>query len=89
MAAWKALCPICAACWAACSLFYGWLTPAFVPLLAVSIAFNYTIARLLDVTRPRPALQTAVLRFGVTANLAALIYYKYLAWLLGLANAAF
>jgi alginate O-acetyltransferase complex protein AlgI len=55
-------------------VFYGWLNPAWVPLLLVSIAGNYGIACLLDATRHRQTVRRWVLRFGVTANLFALIY---------------
>lgn len=71
---------------AASLVFYGWLNPAFVPLLLVSIVCNHGIGRLLEATRPRPTLQTWVLRAGVTANLGALVYYKYLGWLVGLVD---
>ena len=59
--------------------FYGWWNPAFVPLLLVSIVANYGVGRLLDPTvwnaseRSRKALLIA----AVSANLAALGYYKY------------
>jgi D-alanyl-lipoteichoic acid acyltransferase DltB (MBOAT superfamily) len=69
-------------------VFYGWFEPAFVPLLVASMAGNYAIGRLLQATRDRPALQGWVLRAGVAANIAALVYYKYLAWLIGLAGAS-
>ena len=68
-------------------VFYGWMTPELVPLLLISIAFNFTVARLLERTRPNKRLQTWVLRFGVAANLTALVYYKYLIWLIDLAVA--
>ena len=69
-------------------VFYGWLNPAWVPLLLVSIAGNYGIACLLDATRQRQAVRRWGLRFGVTANLLALIYYKYFVWLISLADSA-
>jgi alginate O-acetyltransferase complex protein AlgI len=74
---------------AASLIFYGWLTAAFIPLLVVSIGFNFAIARCLEATHERPARQAWMLRFAVGANLIALVYYKYLAWLVGVAAAAF
>jgi D-alanyl-lipoteichoic acid acyltransferase DltB (MBOAT superfamily) len=78
-----------AALWlvAASFVFYGWWTPEYVPLLALSIAGNYAIARLLIATAARPRLPGWVLGAGIAANLAALCWFKYLAWLLGLAGA--
>ncbi len=66
---------------AASFVFYGWWNPAFVPLLVVSIGFNYALARLIP--RAAPRLQSALLGFGIAANLAALGYYKYLAGIVG------
>ncbi|MDR3537304.1 MAG: MBOAT family O-acyltransferase [Acetobacteraceae bacterium] len=71
---------------AASLVFYGWLNPAFVPLLAASTGFNFCTARLLAATRSRPAVQRWVLRAGVAVNLGALVYYKYLGWLVGLGD---
>jgi alginate O-acetyltransferase complex protein AlgI len=69
-------------------VFYGWWTPAFVPLLGISIAFNYAMSRLIGASAKRPRLQSQVLLSAVAANLGALIYYKYAAWLIGLIDAS-
>ena len=45
--------------------FYGWWNPAFVPLLAGSIAFNYTLAWLIGRADFRPRLQSTLLVFGI------------------------
>ena len=69
--------------------FYGYWRISFLPLLLASIAFNYSISRLIDRAENRPLLARGVLLFGVTANLLLLFYYKYAAALaasLGLAN---
>jgi D-alanyl-lipoteichoic acid acyltransferase DltB (MBOAT superfamily) len=68
---------------AASFVFYGWLYPPFVLLLLTSIAFNYGLSVLILRTAERPVLQVRLLAFGVVANVAALIYYKYLFSLLG------
>ena len=67
-------------------VFYGWWNPAFVPLLAISIAFNYSASLLIGATESRPTLQGLVTKLAVAANLAALVYYKYAMWLVGLLN---
>ncbi|MEN7526309.1 MBOAT family O-acyltransferase [Cupriavidus sp. DL-D2] len=58
-----------------CSLvFYGWWNPAHLWLITASIAFNYTIGRL--ISHPGKFRRSGLV-FGVIANLAALGYYKY------------
>ena len=59
--------------------FYGYWNPAFVPLLVVSILFNYGVGRLLDpqVWNASPRARKGVLAAAVALNLAALGYYKY------------
>jgi alginate O-acetyltransferase complex protein AlgI len=58
-------------------VFYGCWNLSFVPLLLISIAFNYTIGSLLGDDDSRR--QDWLLTTGIVGNLAALIYYKYLA----------
>ncbi len=72
---------------AASFFFYGWWNPAGAPLLAVSIAANFGAGRLLAASAARPVLQSWVLGLAVAANLGALIWFKYLYWLLDLAGA--
>jgi D-alanyl-lipoteichoic acid acyltransferase DltB (MBOAT superfamily) len=69
-------------------VFYGWWNPAFCSLLSISIAFNYGVSLLIARAEARPRLQGWILAFGIAANLAALIYYKYLAWLVDLLDGA-
>lgn len=57
--------------------FYAYWRVEFLPLLLISIAFNFAIGSVLARTGERPSLQSAVLLFGVVADLLALIYYKY------------
>jgi alginate O-acetyltransferase complex protein AlgI len=68
-------------------VFYGWWRPAYVPLLLVSIGGNFFFARLIAATGGRRA--DCLLLAGVTANLAALAYFKYLATLLSGFHVAF
>jgi alginate O-acetyltransferase complex protein AlgI len=68
-------------------IFYGWWNIGCVPLLALSIAGNYAAGRLLVANAARPRLQAWVLGLAIAANLGALIWFKYLYWLLDLAGA--
>ena len=63
-----------AAAWlAAASLFfYGWWNIKFVPLLVLSVLFNYWMAQAILSTRSRLVLISAI-----SVDLAALAYYKY------------
>jgi len=70
-------------------IFYGWWNPAFCFVLAASILFNYMISLLLDRTKSRPKLCHLILASGIALNLAALVYFKYLAWLVGLLDESF
>jgi D-alanyl-lipoteichoic acid acyltransferase DltB (MBOAT superfamily) len=71
---------------AASIVFYGWWDVKWIPVLLVSIIFNYLIASLM-IERSRAGRQTNILLFiGVSLNLAALIYYKYIFWLFGVAG---
>jgi alginate O-acetyltransferase complex protein AlgI len=56
--------------------FYGWWNPLYVPVLMASIAFNYLLGGYL-VRRPN----TALLAFGITANVLLLGYFKYTGFL--------
>ncbi|HET8997398.1 MAG TPA: MBOAT family O-acyltransferase [Acetobacteraceae bacterium] len=72
--------PRAAAAWllTASLLFYGWWNPAFLVLLLASIAGNYALGALILRTGNRQRLHSAILIFGIGANLGALAYYKYL-----------
>ncbi len=68
---------------AASLVFYGWWNPLFCPLLLASIACNYTLSGVILRAAQRPRLQAAALAIGIAVNLGALVYYKYLAAVLG------
>jgi alginate O-acetyltransferase complex protein AlgI len=70
-------------------VFYGWWNPAFCILLSISIAFNYAVSTLIVRAVDRPRQRDWMLGLGVSVNLMALIYYKYLGWLLGLLHVTF
>src|ERR1700761_7305791 len=59
-------------------VFYAWWNPVFVIMLAVSIGFNFAAAAAIDATVSRPRAQNAILAIAITANIGALVYYKYL-----------
>ena len=61
--------------------FYGYWRLDFLPLLLISIAFNYSISLWLTRTIERPVLQNAILMFGMLADITALFYFKYAAGL--------
>jgi len=62
---------------AAASLaFYGYWSPAYLPLLLGSILLNYTAGRLLCADRLHD-VRKAVLAGAVASNLGLLAYYKY------------
>jgi D-alanyl-lipoteichoic acid acyltransferase DltB (MBOAT superfamily) len=61
--------------------FYAWWNPINVPIIAVSLAVNYSIARLLQFLATQPArksLRLAALVVGITFNVVFLGYFKYL-----------
>ena len=64
-------------------IFYAWWNPPFVLLLMGSVAFNYAVSLWIARNEGLERRQSAILALGVTANLAVLIYYKYLLALVG------
>ena len=72
---------------AASLLFYGWWNPAFLPLLGASVAVNYAAARAIGATAGRGRVQSALLGAAIAADLGALVWFKYLADLLGFLHA--
>lgn len=69
--------------------FYGWWAPVYVWLILASMAFNFTLGRVLDKARrrDRQGMATLLLTVGVTANLGALGYFKYAMLLADTVNA--
>jgi alginate O-acetyltransferase complex protein AlgI len=61
-------------------IFYGWWRPINVPIIGVSLAINFTLARLLQrlgADERRSRLRLIVLIFGIAFNLCFLGYFKY------------
>jgi D-alanyl-lipoteichoic acid acyltransferase DltB (MBOAT superfamily) len=59
-------------------VFYSWLGTNYLLLLILSILFNYSLGSALGRFAQRERLATWLLVFGVSCNLLALVYYKYL-----------
>jgi D-alanyl-lipoteichoic acid acyltransferase DltB (MBOAT superfamily) len=78
---------------AASLFFYGWWNPRWLPLLVISVVFNFGVGRALgqfaaasDHPGPaRPGRSLLIAAIGV--NLALLVYFKYLGFLSSVAAA--
>ncbi|HWR39070.1 MAG TPA: MBOAT family O-acyltransferase [Patescibacteria group bacterium] len=66
---------------AASLVFYAQWDIRFLPLLLISIVFNFLMGRAIEHNRCR-----YILTFGVVVNVGALVYYKYTAFLLSNIN---
>lgn len=64
-------------------IFYAWGEPRFVPLLMLSALLNYGFGYAIG--RAHSARRT-LLSLGIGANLAALVYYKYAGFFVGIWN---
>ncbi|MEQ1774939.1 MAG: MBOAT family protein, partial [Burkholderiales bacterium] len=84
--------PVAAAAWLtlASLFFYGWWNPAYVGLLAASMAFNYWLGvRIVRARSASDALRARrLLTFAIVADLALLAYYKYANFFLDNLNAS-
>jgi alginate O-acetyltransferase complex protein AlgI len=67
--------------------FYAWWNPANLPLLVLSIGFNYALGQALRRAWGH-RLRTSLLTAGVAANLVFLGYHKYAGFLAASINAA-
>ncbi|WP_042196973.1 MBOAT family O-acyltransferase [Paenibacillus camerounensis] len=67
---------LCSKLWLALAslAFYGWWNIRYIPLILLSILFNYALGRNMHGGRLHPRL---LLLAGLTANLLLLLYYKY------------
>ena len=85
--------PRIAAAWltVASFFFYGWWSPSFVLLLALSVIFNFGVGALIQRALARGQARTAKVTFalGVAVNLLLLVYYKYANFLVANVNALF
>jgi D-alanyl-lipoteichoic acid acyltransferase DltB (MBOAT superfamily) len=61
--------------------FYSWWDVAYLPIILSSILFNYIVGNILSKdwrTYHRMLSKKAILTFGVIANVALLVYFKYM-----------
>lgn len=58
--------------------FYGWWNPIYVPLLLISVVFNYTVGRLIAAVGKRSTTYSSIwLAVGIVGDLGLLAYFKY------------
>ena len=59
--------------------FYSWWNISYLPLILVSILFNYTIGTVLsDETKNKKISKKTLLTIGITINVILLAYFKYM-----------
>jgi len=72
--------------------FYSWWNIKYLPLILISILFNYTIGYLLvehDELRKKYITKKSILVFGLTGNLLFLGYFKYMDFFIANVNTVF
>ncbi|RJP84135.1 MAG: MBOAT family protein [Desulfobacteraceae bacterium] len=57
--------------------FYAWWDWRYLPLLVLSVAFNFYIGKRVDPQFGRPRQHKTALIFGLAVNLGALAFFKY------------
>ncbi len=58
--------------------FYGWWNVKYLPLILVSMLFNYTVGKSLSSKKSSRVSKKGMLLIGVVLNLALLGYFKYM-----------
>lgn len=69
--------------------FYSWWNIKYLPLILISILFNYTIGYLLvehDKIKKRVITKKRIFTFGLLGNIAFLGYFKYMDFFIGNMN---
>ncbi|MFZ2949048.1 MAG: MBOAT family O-acyltransferase, partial [Desulfuromonadaceae bacterium] len=72
--------------------FYSWWNAKYLPLILVSILFNYTIGYLLvehDTIKKRVISKKGIFVFGLIGNVVFLGYFKYMDFFIGNMNTVF
>lgn len=72
--------------------FYSWWNIAYLPLILISILFNYSIANTMmeyDRLKKRFVSKKLLLQIGLVFNIGLLIYFKYMDFFIGNINTAF
>jgi len=58
--------------------FYSWWNPIYLPIILISMLFNYTIGNVLNQDASHAKVsKKSILFFGIFANIALLGYFKY------------
>ncbi len=58
--------------------FYSWWNIVYLPIILVSMLFNYVIGNTLSSSETKKSFnKKAILTFGIVSNLALLVYFKY------------
>jgi alginate O-acetyltransferase complex protein AlgI len=59
--------------------FYSWWNPIYLPIILVSMLFNYTVGNILnkDASLSKEVSKKGILAFGILSNIALLGYFKY------------
>jgi D-alanyl-lipoteichoic acid acyltransferase DltB (MBOAT superfamily) len=67
-------------------VFYGWWYWPYLGLFLASILFNFMVGNRIGDGERTPEARDRALKFGITANLLTLGFFKYLAWLVNSAT---
>ena len=57
--------------------FYSWWNILYLPLILASMLFNFMIGKGLNETKNKKISKKSLLIFGIVANIALLVYFKY------------
>ncbi|WP_457747918.1 MBOAT family O-acyltransferase [Sulfurimonas sp.] len=58
--------------------FYSWWNPIYLPIILVSMLFNYTVGNVLNRDSAHAKVSKKnILAFGIVANISLLAYFKY------------
>ena len=57
--------------------FYGWWNPIYLPIIISSMVFNYYLGEFVSSNKPKHR-RKLMLTFGISVNLLALAYFKYM-----------
>jgi alginate O-acetyltransferase complex protein AlgI len=72
--------------------FYGWWNIIYLPILIISILFNYTIAKIMTELDPSSGgyfSKKLLLQLGVLLNIGLLLYFKYMDFFISNTNTLF
>lgn len=67
--------------------FYSWWNTLYLPIILISMLFNYTLGNILS--KKNVSRKKSILTFGIVANLSLLAYFKYADFLIENFNTIF